>query len=231
MAAGEVTQAEKDGAEKYSRAVLAAYDTFVLKWSNTYAWRCPRERLLTHYDTHLGGRHLDIGPGTGWYLHQATYPAAAPEITLMDLNTNTMAMTAGRLADRNITPEVHTGSILAPIDPTVGVFDSVAANFVFHCVPGTWAQKGKAFGHIARVVADDGVFFGSTILGTGVQHNLFGRALCALYNGPIKAFDNSADDLDGLRTALSAAFETVDITVVGTVAVFAAHRPRRTPAQ
>ncbi|NHU42982.1 class I SAM-dependent methyltransferase [Rhodococcus sp. A14] len=224
MAAGEVTQAEKDGAEKYSRAVLAAYDTFVLKWSNTYAWRYPRERLLTHYDTHLGGRHLDIGPGTGWYLHQATSSAAAPEITLMDLNTNTMAMTAGRPADRNITPEVHTGSILAPIDPTVGVFDSVAANFVFHCVPGTWAQKGRAFGH-------DGVFFGSTILGTGVQHNLFGRALCALYNGPIKAFDNSADDPGGLRTALSAAFDTVDITVVGTVAVFAAHRPRRTPAQ
>ncbi|QSE88046.1 class I SAM-dependent methyltransferase (plasmid) [Rhodococcus pseudokoreensis] len=226
----EVTQAEKDGAKKYSPIVLSAYDTFVLQWSNTYAWRCPRERLLAHYDTHLGARHLDIGPGTGWYLHNATYPTAAPEITLMDLNTNTMAMTTGRLADRAITPAVHTGSILAPIDPAVGVFDSVAANFVFHCVPGTWPQKGVAFGHIARVVADDGVFFGSTILGTGVQHNLFGRALCALYNGPIKAFDNTADDEDGLRTALSAAFEDVEITVIGTVAVFAARRPRRTPA-
>ncbi|MGW5153651.1 class I SAM-dependent methyltransferase [Rhodococcus koreensis] len=187
--------------------------------------------LLAHYNTHLSGRHLDIGPGTGWYLHQATYPTPAPQITLMDLNTHTMAMTTGRLADRSITPEVHTGSILAPIDPAVGVFDSVAANFVFHCVPGTWSEKGKAFGHIAQVVADDGVFFGSTILGTGVAHKLFGRALCALYNGPIKDFDNRADDLDGQRTALSAAFETVDITVVGTVAVFAAHRPRRTPAQ
>lgn len=231
MAAGEVTEAEKDGAEKYSRAVLAAYDTFVLKWSNTYAWRCPRERLLAHYDTHLGGRHLDIGPGTGWYLNQATYPISAPEVTLMDLNTNTMAMTTRRLADRNITPAVHTGSILAPIDPSIGVFDSVAANFVFHCVPGTWEQKGKAFGHIAEVIADDGVFFGSTILGAAAGHNLFGRVLCALYNGPIKAFHNSTDDLNGLRTALSAAFETVDITVVGTVAVFAAHRPRRTLAQ
>ena len=27
----------------------------------------PRERLLTHYDTHLGARRLNIGPGTGWY--------------------------------------------------------------------------------------------------------------------------------------------------------------------
>ncbi|NDV05024.1 class I SAM-dependent methyltransferase [Rhodococcus sp. IEGM 248] len=226
----EVTQAEKDGATKYSPIVLSAYDTFVLQWSNTYAWRCPRERLLAHYDTHLGARHLDIGPGTGWYLHNATYPTAVPEITLMDLNANTMAMTTGRLAERGITPAVHTGSILAPIDPAVGVFDSVAANFVFHCVPGTWPEKGQAFGHIARVVADDGVFFGSTILGTGVRHNLFGRALCALYNGPIKALNNTADDEDGLRTALSSAFEDVEITVIGTVAVFAARRPRRTTA-
>lgn len=73
------------------------------------------------------------------------------------------------------------------------------------------------------------MFFGSTILGTGVAHNIFGRILCALYIGPIKAFDNSADDPGGLRAALSAAFETVEVTVVGTVAVFAAHRPRRTP--
>ncbi|MFC9555771.1 hypothetical protein ACFTWF_33625 [Rhodococcus sp. NPDC056960] len=45
----EVTQAEKDGAKKCSPIVLAAYDTFVLQWSNNYAWRCPRERLLAHY--------------------------------------------------------------------------------------------------------------------------------------------------------------------------------------
>lgn len=133
----------RTGASKYSPIVLAAYDTFVLQWSNTYAWRCPRERLLAHYDTHLGSRHLDIGPGTGWYLRHATYPTEVPEITLMDLNTNTMAMTTGRLAERGITPEVHTGSILAPIDPSVGVFDSVAANFVFHFRPRNLGREGS----------------------------------------------------------------------------------------
>ncbi|WP_337505458.1 hypothetical protein [Rhodococcus jostii] len=107
------------------------------------------------------------------------------------------------------------------------MFDSVAANFVLHCVPGTWEQKGRAFGHIAKVLTEDGVFFGSTILDTGVHHTPLSRALNSLYNGPIKLFHNHGDDLDGLHTALATAFEEVEITVVGSVAVFAAHLPRR----
>ncbi|MGV9866318.1 hypothetical protein [Rhodococcus koreensis] len=71
------------------------------------------------------------------------------------------------------------------------------------------------------------MFFGSTILDTGAHHTPLSRALNSLYNGPITLFHNRGDDLDGLHTALAAAFEEVEITVVGTVAVFAARRPRR----
>ncbi|KXF49131.1 hypothetical protein AXA44_26295 [Rhodococcus sp. SC4] len=53
------------------------------------------------------------------------------------------------------------------------------------------------------------------------------RALNSLYHGPITLFHNRGDDLDGLHTTLAAAFAEVEITVVGTVAVFAARRPRR----
>ncbi|CAG7631266.1 class I SAM-dependent methyltransferase [Rhodococcus opacus] len=227
MSADEVTQAEKAGAAPYSRALLSVYDTVVLRWSNTLVWRCPSERLLAHYNSHLGGRHLDIGPGTGWYLQHANYPNPNPEVALLDLNPNTLQMTTARLADRGITAAAHTSSVLAPLPRNIGVFDSVAANFVLHCVPGTWTEKGQAFGHIAQVMADDGVFFGSTILATGVHHTLLSRALNSLYNGPIKLFHNRGDDLDGLHTALTTTFENVEITVVGAVAVFAAHRPRR----
>jgi len=96
-----------------------------------------------------------------------------------------------------------------------------------HCVPGTWAEKGRAFGHIAQVMADDGMFFGSTILDTGAHHTPLSLALNSLYNGPIKLFHNRGDDLDCLHTALVAAFGEVGITVVGAVAVFAARLPRR----
>ncbi|MFC0452195.1 hypothetical protein [Rhodococcus jostii] len=81
----------------------------MLRWSNTLVWRCPSERLLAHYNSHLGDRHLDIGPGTGWYLRRATYPTPNPMVELLDLNPNTLQMTTTRLADRGITAAAHTG--------------------------------------------------------------------------------------------------------------------------
>lgn len=230
MAIDGVGKDEADGAAVYNKAMLAVYDLYVLQLSNSLAWRCPRGRMLENYDQNLGATHLDIGPGTGWYLRNATFPVDSPAVTLMDLNSNTMEMTSRRLAERNITATTHVGSILQPISSDLGRFDSVAANFVFHCVPGTWAEKGVAVEHIAAVVADTGVFFGSTILSKGVKQNIAAKTLSALYNGPIKSFHNRKDDLDGLKIALEKAFGKVHIDVVGSVAIWSACQPRRAGA-
>ena len=166
MSASAVTQAEKAGAAPYSRALLSVYDTVVLRWSNTLAWRCPSERPLAHYNSHRWTaprhrprnrlepppRHLPHPePGGGAARSQSEHPADDH-----------------RTAHR---PRHHRGRAHrqhpGPTSLDIGVFDSVAANFVLHCVPGTWAEKARAFGHIAQIMADDGVFFGSTILDTG----------------------------------------------------------------
>lgn len=230
MSGSGISQAEQDGASIYGRVGLALYDVGVVHLSNTLAWRCPAQRLLEHYNLHVSARHLDIGPGTGWYLQRTAFPTTPATVVLMDLNPATFAVTASRLAPRGITPETITGSILAPIKTDRGPFRSIAANFVMHCVPGSWAEKGAAFGHIADQLADDGVFFGSTILGDEAPHNLIGKTLLAAYNGPMKVFHNRGDDAAGLEAALSAAFGSVDVEVVGTVAVFSAREPLRAAA-
>jgi len=84
-------------------------------------------------------------------------PSPNPVVALLDLNPNTLHITTAPLADRGITAAAHTGSVLAPLPTDIGVFDSVSTNFVLHCVPGTWAEKGRAFAHIVPVTADDGV--------------------------------------------------------------------------
>ena len=226
MVIDTVGEDEKAGAAVYNKAMLAVYDVYVLQLSNRFVWRCSRHRLLEHYDANLSGNHLDIGPGTGWYLRNATFPTDRPNVTLMDLNPTPMQVTTGRLAERGIQARSHVGSILQPIAPGLGPFESVAANFVFHCVPGTWQEKGRAFGHIANALSDRGVFFGSTILSRGVKQNLAARTLTALYNGRVKAFHNLEDDVSGLTSALEAAFASVTVDVIGNVAVFAARKPR-----
>lgn len=214
------------GAGIYSKPVLGFYDLLVVKLSNSLAWRCPSRLMLEQYDRLLGRRHLDVGPGTGWYLASAELPEGV-EVTLMDLNENAIEHAAKRLADRPSTSTwAHTGDVLEPLPAALGRFDSIGVNFLFHCVPGTWAEKGAAFEHLAECLADDGALFGSSILGEGVRHNLGGKGLMALYNR-MGVFHNRQDDAAGLRAALERSFQEVRVDAVGAVALFSARRPRR----
>lgn len=227
MSTNGVGKEEKAGAAVYTRGFLPLYDFYVLTLSNSIAWKCSRQRLLAHYNDNVSANHLDIGPGTGWYLREATWPTADPAVTLMDLNSNSLEMTSGRLASTGARVQTHIGSVLAPFDAGFSQFDSVAANFLFHCVPGTWEEKGKAFQYIADVISDEGVFFGSTILAKDVKQNIVAKSLISLYNSVLHVFHNTDDDVIGLTAALERAFEDVEVNVVGTVAVFAARKPRR----
>ncbi|MET8427837.1 class I SAM-dependent methyltransferase [Nocardia sp. NPDC004860] len=221
--------AEKDAAqiaaEPYTPVFLAIYDVWVIKLSDRFAWRCPAERMLEPYDKLVGARHLEVGPGSGWYLVNTQLPADCA-VTLLDLNPTPMEHTRRRLQGKAGRVETVTASVLEPVPAEAGSgYDSIGINFVFHCLPGSFAEKGVAFTHLAQVLADDGVLFGSTILNQRPA-TLFGLALTAAYSRA-GAFNNGADDHAGLEAALTAAFADVELTDVGDVTLFTARQPRR----
>ncbi|MDN5898957.1 MAG: class I SAM-dependent methyltransferase [Brachybacterium sp.] len=211
------------GAAIYIKPVLGAYDLVVVRLSNSVAWRCPRDLMLEQYDDHLGPNHLDVGPGTGWYL---AHSKRAPDsmITLMDLNPHSLDSASAHLG--TVAHRTVAADVLDPLPESIGPMDSIAANFLVHCLPGSWSEKGEAFRHLADRLTDDGVFFGGTILGRGVDHNLAGQGLMALYN-KLGVFHNRDDDAPGLEATLRVAFQDVTVRVVGTVALFTARQPWR----
>lgn len=227
--AHDLSNDEVAGAAVYNPLVLAVYDLFVLRLTNNYGWRSTRHSQLDLYNRHMSANHLDIGPGTGWFLKNASLPATGQaSITLMDLNATPLKRCEQLLEARGVRARTHVGSVLQPIDAQLGPFDSVGAGFLFHCVPGTWAnEKGDSFRNIARVLTDNGTLFGTTVLGKGVRHNLFGRTLMHIYNGRTGIFHNEDDDLKGLVSALQSAFADVDVEVDGVVAKFVAAKPIR----
>ncbi|WP_067721696.1 class I SAM-dependent methyltransferase [Nocardia yamanashiensis] len=221
--------ADKDAAqlaaEPYTPVFLAIYDVWVIKLSDRFAWRCPAERMLEPYRKFAGARHLEVGPGSGWYLVNAQLPADCT-VTLLDLNPTPMEHTRRRLQGKVGRVETVTGSVLEPVPVEAGEgFDSIGINFVFHCLPGSFAEKGVAFKHLAGVLADDGVLFGSTILNQRPA-TLFGRALTAAYSR-VGAFNNNADDHAGLEAALKEAFADVELVDIGDVTLFTARQPLR----
>lgn len=210
------------GASVYSKPALAIYDAFVVRFSSRLAWRCPSERMLAQYKQCLGRRHLDVGPGTGWYLERSVDQDT--DLTLMDLNANSLETATGRLPQLDPVICIEQ-NVLEPLPTDMGVFDSIGLNYLLHCLPGTWETKRQVFTHLADHLDEDGVLFGSTVLGRGIQHNTLGRSLMNIYNAK-GVFHNREDDAAGLEQALRQSFTDVTVEVVETVAMFRAEGPR-----
>lgn len=216
-----------------------------------YAWCCSASRQRAFYSRNLASargkasesdtfRLCDIGVATGYYLEHAPIPEGSA-VTLVDLNTNSLDAASERLLAAHpgtVTATKVQADFLEP-DPKADLaitaarlgggakFDAISCMFLLHCVPGPPTRKAQGLQRLAPLLRDDdSVLFGTTILGNGVEHNLFGRFLMTAYNNA-GSFDNWDDDAESIVQALREAFEDVKFEVVGTVLLFEARRPRR----
>lgn len=206
--------------EIYTRRFLAIYDHLVLGLYLRWVWRCPRAVLADRYRAHTGRRHLDVGPGTGYFLDVADL-APGTAITLLDPNPEVLAHAARRLAGH--TPTTVRADVCGPL-PITGLFDSAALNLVLHCIAGT-DRKSAAIRHVAATLHEHGVLFGASVLGTRDVHSRLGRtALTTLNRRGI--FANLDDTERTLRDLLHGTFRHVDLTRVGAVVIFIARQPR-----
>jgi SAM-dependent methyltransferase len=199
----------------YNRLFLPAYDALVYGFNSPYLWRCPLERLVAHYDTHLSSRHLDVGVATGHVLDEATFPTS-PELTLMDLNPNSLRAASTRLA--RYRPHTHQANVLEDWNlPTT--YDSIALTHILHCLPGSIPAKRPAFENARTALAPGGTFFGATILGPAANHNRLSRATINL-NNRLGVMSNQHDTAGALEAELGRHFSSHELEVVGTVALF-----------
>lgn len=210
------------GQAVYSRSFLSVYDALVYGFNSPVLWRCPKSRIVAHYDANVSARHLDIGVGTGTLLDACRFPVAAPEITLMDLNPNSLAAASHRLA--RYSPRTHRANVLEDWHLEPGTYESVALTHILHCLPGTMAEKGVAFEHARRALAPGGTLFGATILAKDVHLSPLARAATGLSNrrGILHNWDDGPAELDA---ALASAFAERTVRVHGTVALFTARAP------
>ena len=209
------------GQSGYNAAMLAIYDVWVLKFMTKAVWKVPVAQGVDRYRQHMGHRHLDVGPGTGYFIEKAD-PPRDTEITLLDPNQTVLRHVAKRLEERH--PITVEADVMKPL-PVDGPFDSAALSFVLHCLRGPEGNKAVAVRNIADVLSPEGVLFGGTVLGLQGNHTKPALAFLRAANKQ-GDFDNVDDTAEGLRRILEMSFSAVDVDVVGSAALFAAARPR-----
>ena len=209
------------GQRDFTPLTLRFYDPFVLSFSARWIWHCPVERLVENYRWHIRPNHLDIGPGTGYFLRHSNLEPGT-EVTILDPNMEVLRHAAKRLDGLDVT--AVEADVLKPL-PVRGPFGSVGMNLVLHCLPGPMARKSAAIRNIAAVLHREGLFFGSTVLGDEGNHGWAARRMLNLYNGR-GSFDNRTDTEENVRQVLDASFEHVEYEVIGSIALWFAMGPK-----
>ncbi len=195
---------------------LYFYDLVVFNFITQYAWKCSFPILINHYKKWITANHLEVGVGTGYLLDNCNQLSSHSRLALMDLNQNCLDKTLHRLSRYN--PEVYIQDILKPISVNNQKFNSVGINYVMHCVPGDFSEKGIAFKNLKLLLNDGGVLFGSSLIYKG---NCFAKFLMKGLN-LIGLFNNQNDTLETLYKSLKVNFNHVEIEMVGSAALFSA---------
>ncbi len=213
------------GQREYTPLFLRIYDPVVLGFFSPVVWRCPDDSPVQGYRRHVSHRHLDVGPGTGYFLERAGLPDGS-HVTLLDPNLHVLDHASRRLQRLDIT--TVEADVCKPL-PVHGPFDSAALNGVIHCLPGPLPRKAAAVANVAAVLAPTGVLFGASILGPSGRHTWLSRSILKT-NNRRGTFDNLGDTQEGIGAILEASFERVELETVGSMAIFAASNPRTTPS-
>jgi len=216
----EINQSAEAGQAVYTKKTLYIYDLWVLGFSNYFLWKCPTKILRNMFRKHVTLNHLDVGVGSGYYLDKCLENIER-RVGLLDLNNNSLNAASTRIS--RFKPEIYCDNALEPLNTKCEKFDSISINYLLHCLPGSMKEKSIMFKHLEVLLNDQGVLFGSTILGKDSNVSYFAGKLMALYNNK-GIFDNSSDDLQSLESSLKQYFKNVEITVIGCVAIFSAQK-------
>ncbi len=206
------------GQAVYSKALLSIYDLWVLGFSNSFLWRCPTKILREEFIKNATNNHLDVGVGTGYYLDKCLNNTKR-RLALLDLNPNSLEVAVSRVS--RFGPEIYRANILDKLDLQCDKFDSISMNYLLHCLPESLKEKSLVFRNLLPYLNDNGVIFGSTILGKDVEAGYLTRKLMSVYNTK-GISDNYQDSLSVLSSSLHEYFRIVDIQVIGCVAIFTA---------
>jgi len=205
------------GQAAFTRAGLALYDLLILRALCPWIWRCPSERILAAYQEHLSDNHLEVGVGTGYFLDHARFTGATPRVALLDLNTHCLTRTARRIG--RYQPEVYQADVLQPVVLNARRFDSIALNYVVHCLPVPWPQKGVVFSHLKALLKPGGTLFGATLVQGDVPQSAAAAVFMRWFNA--RGTLHNRDDTRGrLLEALNQHLDEVRVEQVGCVALF-----------
>ena len=199
---------------------LKHYDKIVNRINCLYVWKCSENYIINHYRNNISSYHLEIGPGTGYFLKKENLRKnfSIQQLTLLDVNENILNYSKQNLKndyDHKIIT-VHQDVFSKKINKNIK-FNSVGINYVLHCIPGTLENNIDTL--INNLGSSNYNLFGSTLICDPLHMNPIAEYELILLNN-LGIFNNSNDTYEQFIEYLNNNKIKHNILKIGYVAIF-----------
>ena len=145
------------------------------------------KNIFNQYNKYLGRNHLEIGPGSGYFLKNKNIN----NLTLIDINQDILNYSYNNLISNNYEIKIKNHNIFNQELKLNSEFDSVGLNYVLHCIPGRIENNIDSIINNLKN-KNDYILFGSSVLNdVNLQTRL--SKLELIYLNKNKVFHNTND--------------------------------------
>ena len=129
---------------KYNNLVsknIHKYDRLVNEINCEKVWKCSPKYIIDNYRSNIDDKHLEIGPGTGYFLKKENLGMDFNKLTLVDVNSKILDYSKKNLLSDYPCVDVISYDLFNNKISSCVEFNSVGINYVLHCVPGNLQTK------------------------------------------------------------------------------------------
>ena len=120
---------------------IQKYDKIVNDINCEKVWKCSQKHIIKNYNSNITPQHIEIGPGTGYFLKKENLDVSLNKLTLIDVNSKILNYSKSNLKCDYSNIDVITHDLFTSEIPRDIPFTSVGINYVLHCVPGNLQTK------------------------------------------------------------------------------------------
>ena len=192
---------------------LKLYDYLVNDINCSYAWRCHKSNIFENYKNNIKTNHLEIGPGTGYFLEN-NYNIK--KLYLMDINDDTLNFSKNNLSENYQLETINHNIFEDKLE--IKDLESVGLNYVLHCVPGRLEDNIDNL--INNLETNNKVnFFGATVVSDKILQNRLSTIELFFLN-KYNIFNNEMDTSKNLIDYLKYNHIKYQEKIVGNVLLF-----------
>ena len=149
---------------KISNILLNNYDYFVNNLNCKYVWKCNQNIIKDLYKNNLSKNHIEIGPGTGYFLKQNQFDS----LYLIDINNDILNDSFKNLKNNSKKiVKINKNIFNKNNQLKINNVNSIGLSYVLHCVPNTLDISLNYL--VNNLNKKDVTLFGSTVIPTNTN--------------------------------------------------------------